>query len=272
MPSITSLNRDQGSIAPGKLADLVVLDELNTFKAGQVYMGGQLVAENGQMVVELKPFKYPAWMLNSVHLSGKMKKEDFRYLTNATGPKVKVRIMTAGVINKEIREMLPVVNGEILPDIKNDVLKMCVVERHNASGRIGRGFVKGFGLKRGAIGSSIAHNHHNLIAIGTNDADIAAVMNRISEIKGGFVAVLDGKVVGETLLPIAGLLSEKRGVELLKDMDALNQCAREVLGAPMPAIFMELSFMGLPVVPELHITDLGLVSASEFKIVPLEVE
>jgi adenine deaminase len=266
------LNRDQGSVVPGKLADLVVLDDLNTFKVNQVFIGGQLVAENDRMVVELKPFKYPTWMLDSVHISGKMKKDDFRYLTNTTSPKVNVRVMTAGVINKEIHEMLPVVSGEIMPDVKNDVLKMCVVERHTASGRIGRGFVKGFGLKRGAIGSSIAHNHHNLITVGTNDADIAAVINRLSEIKGGFVAVLDGKVVGETLMPIAGLLSEKRGSELLKDMDALNRCARELLGCSMPALFMELSFMGLPVVPELHISDLGLVSAAEFKIVPLEVE
>jgi adenine deaminase len=266
------LNRDQGSITPGKLADIVVLDDLNTFKVNQVFIGGQLTAENGQMVVDLKPFKYPAWMLDSVHVSGIMKKDDFRYLTKATGPKVKVRIMTAKLINKEIHETLPVVNGEIMPDVENDVIKMCVVERHTASGRIGRGFVKGFGIKQGAIGSSIAHNHHNLIAMGTNDADIAAVFNRLSEIKGGFVAVLDGKVVGETLLPIAGLLSEKRGVELLKDMDALNRCARELLDCQMPALFMELSFMGLPVVPELHISDLGLVSAAEFKIVPLEVE
>jgi adenine deaminase len=201
-----------------------------------------------------------------------MKGDDFRYLTKAAGPTVKVRVMTAGVINKEIDATLPVVNGEIMPAVENDVLKICVVERHTASGRIGRGFVKGFGIKRGAMASSIAHNHHNLIVVGTDDADIAAAVNRLAEIKGGFVAVQDGRVVGETWLPTAGLLSRKSGTELLSDMERLNRCAKEILGSPMPAPFMELSFMGLPVVPELHISDLGLVRASEFRIVPLEAE
>jgi adenine deaminase len=265
------IQRDLGSVTPGKLADLVVLDDLNTFKVHQVYVGGELVAEDGKMVAEIKPYQYPAWMCDSIHIKGPMKAEDFCYCTNASGSTVKVRVMTAGVINKQVFEMLPVVNGEILPDLKNDVIKMCVVERHTASGRIGHGFVKGFGLKRGAIASSICHNHHNLIAVGTNDADIAAAFNRLAEIKGGFVAVLDGKVVGETHLPIGGLLSANSGAELVAEMNTLNQRTAELLGTTMTSIFMELSFMGLPVVPELHITDLGIVLNSEYRVVPLEV-
>ena len=239
------INRDLGSVAPGKLADLVVLNDLNSFEVDRVFVGGQLMAENGKMVAELKPFTYPDWMLNSINLGGKVKSDDFRYATNVTGPKVNVRVMTAGVINKEIQEWLPVVKGEILPDVENDVLKICVVERHTGSGRIGRGFVKGFGIKRGAIGSSIAHNHHNLIVIGTNDADIAAVVNRLAECKGGFVAVQDGKVVGETLLPIAGLLSTKSGDRIVgRDGSPEPVCERDV-GLPNPCAFHGVELYGI---------------------------
>ena len=154
------------------------------------------------------------------------------------------------------------------PNIKEDLLKIAVVERHRATGNIGIGFVQGFGLKKGAIGSSVAHDSHNIVLVGTNDVDILKAVEVIQAMGGGLVAVSEGKVLASLPLPIAGLMSEASVAQVNLQLAALLRAAK-TLGCKIPDPFMTLSFLSLPVIPELKITDKGLVDVNQFKFVPL---
>jgi len=152
------------------------------------------------------------------------------------------------------------------PDISRDILKLVVVERHRATGNIGVGLVTGFGLQRGAIASSIAHDSHNIVAVGTGDEDILAAVKEIERLQGGLVVVAGGKVAGSLSLPIAGLLSDKPLETVVSKLEELEQLARDS-GATLPSPFSTLSFLTLTVIPELRLTDLGLVDVNEFKLI-----
>jgi len=155
--------------------------------------------------------------------------------------------------------------GKVLPDPQSDIIKICVVERHHGTGKMGRGFVKGFGLKNGALASTVAHDSHNIIAVGVSDFDICEAVNRLKEINGGLVAVSDGEVKSELPLPIAGLMSDK-GIEFVaKKMEKMNESASD-LGCKLRSPFMALSFLALPVIPKLKITDRGLVDVEKMRI------
>jgi adenine deaminase len=158
--------------------------------------------------------------------------------------------------------------GVAHPNIKEDILKIVVVERHKATGNIGIGFVQGFGIKKGAIGSSVAHDSHNLVIVGTNDQDILKAAEAIQTMRGGLVAVLDGRVLASLPLPIAGLMSEASVAQVNLELETLHRAAK-TLGCKIPGPFMTLSFLSLPVIPELKITDKGLVDVNQFKLVPL---
>jgi len=158
--------------------------------------------------------------------------------------------------------------GVAYPNIKEDILKIVVVERHNATGNIGIGFVQGFGIKKGAIGSSVAHDSHNLVIVGTNDQDMLKAVEVIQAMRGGLATVLDGRVLASLTLPIAGLMSEASVAQVNHQLEALHRAAK-TLGCKIPDPFMTLSFLSLPVIPELKITDKGLVDVNQFKFVPL---
>jgi adenine deaminase len=160
-------------------------------------------------------------------------------------------------------------NSYVQTDVERDLLKAVVVERHKASGNIGRGMVKGFGLKRGALASSVAHDSHNIVAIGTNDADILAAVTEVISMQGGLVAVESGHVLASLALPVAGLMSERPLAEVVENFTRLEEAAKE-LGCGLAAPFATLSFLALPVIPELRLTDLGLVDVNTFKIVDPE--
>jgi adenine deaminase len=162
-------------------------------------------------------------------------------------------------------------DGVASADPERDLAKMAVVERHKETGRIGLGFVRGFGLRRGALASTHAHDAHNVVVVGVDDDDMAAAANRLREIGGGQVAVADGRVVGEVACPIGGLISDRPVEEVASSVHAIGVAAREQLGATLPSPFMALSFMALSVVPELKLTDRGLIDVDRFEIVPLEV-
>ena len=153
-----------------------------------------------------------------------------------------------------------------MPDIDRDILKLVVVERHQATGNIGLGLVKGFGLKRGALASSVAHDSHNIIAVGTVDDDILLAVKEIERIRGGLVAVADGKVLASLALPVAGLLSDEPLSIVVSQMKKLEAIAQE-LGTTLSSPFSILSFLALPVIPELRLTDLGLVDVNKFEII-----
>jgi adenine deaminase len=179
-----------------------------------------------------------------------------------------IQLIPNQIVTKKVMKKIPLKEGVAYPDTKEDILKIAVVERHKATGNIGIGFVQGFGLKRGAIGSSVAHDSHNLVIVGTNDQDMMKAVEVIHTMKGGLAAVLNGKVLASLPLPIAGLMSEAPVAQVNVQLEALHRAAKN-LGCKIPDPFMTLSFLSLPVIPELKITDKGLVDVNQFKFVPL---
>jgi adenine deaminase len=171
------------------------------------------------------------------------------------------------IITERLEARLPIAAGACLPDLAADIVKVAVVERHGHNGNRAVGFVKGFGVRRGAIASTVCHDHHNIIAVGTDDADMALACNRLGEIEGGFVVVADGQVLAELPLPIAGLMSLGRFEEVRDGLVGLRAAARS-LGTTLDEPFLQLAFLALPVIPHLKITDRGLVDVDRFALLP----
>jgi adenine deaminase len=187
----------------------------------------------------------------------------------AKGSKVKViGIIPNSLVTENLLEEARVENGLAVADVKRDILKIAVVERHLASGNFGLGFVKGFGLKQGAMGSSVAHDSHNLMLVGTNDEDMLLAAHEIERLRGGLVVAANGHVLASLSLPIAGLMSDRPYEEANENLTALLQAAHD-LGSELHDPFMPFSFLALPVIPALRITDKGLVDVTQFRLVPL---
>jgi adenine deaminase len=257
---------DLGAIAPGYRADIVIFDHLRRFQIKKVLKDGILAAEDGKM---LSP---PIRKRKSPKVSGSVRikplKED-ALLLRSDQPLAKViQLIPDQIVTKKVIRKILLKDGLAYPNIKEDILKIAVVERHKATGNIGIGFVQGFGLKKGAIGSSVAHDSHNLVLVGTNDRDILKTVEAIQAMRGGLAAVLDRKVLASLPLPIAGLMSEDLVPQVNLQLEALHRAAKN-LGCKIPNPFMTLSFLSLAVIPELKITDKGLVDVNQFKFVPL---
>jgi adenine deaminase len=266
--------RDRGAVGPGFLADLVVLDNLNHFEVEKVYKDGRLVVDKGELTHEdeLTPApgktsrKFPSGNVNIPPI----KATDFTIRIG--GEKARVIHLVPGQILTRTRiETVKSGNGLVLSDTDTDTLKLAVVERHHATGRIGLGLVKGFGLKQGALASTVAHDSHNLIVVGVEDRDLQRAVNEIKEIDGGMVAVADGEVLARVPLQIAGLLS-REGLETVAGQVRELNLAAAKLGCVISDPFMALSFVALPVIPELKLTDRGLVDVNKFAFVPLFIE
>jgi len=258
-----------GAIAPGYRADLVTFDHLGRFRIGKVFKDGILVAENGKMLITppgRKGLKVGLRVRGSVRV-GPLKKDAFLLRSNQLLAKV-IQLIPNQIVTKKVMKKIILKEGVAYPNIKEDILKIVVVERHKATGNIGIGFVQGFGLRNGAIGSSVAHDSHNLVIVGTNDHDILKTVNVIQAMRGGLVVVSDGKVLSSLPLPIAGLMSESAVPQVYLQLEALHRAVRK-LGCKIPDPFMALSFLSLPVIPELKITDKGLVDVNQFRFVPL---
>jgi adenine deaminase len=254
-----------GAIAPGYRADLVVFEDLNEIRIHQVFKSGRLVAEGGVIlpgVIEEKKVEAE----NTFHLS-KISPEHFRIKTQGSRAKV-IETIPHQIITKKRIHKVKNENGLAVTDPSRDILKIAVVERHKGTGNIGLGFVKGFGLGNGAIASSVAHDSHNIIVVGAGDEDMAQAVQGIAKMHGGLIAVKEGKVLASLSLPIGGLMSD-RSIEEVRDR--LNQLHRTVteMGCTLAEPFMTLSFLALPVIPELKLTDKGLVDVTRFEIVPL---
>jgi adenine deaminase len=245
-----------GAIAPRYWADFIVFDDLKNFKVRQTYKKGVLVAEHGKYLA-----KNPAKVsLPRSTMNLRYKPSDF--VVKAGGAKkIKViEIVPNQIVTKTAIVKPKVLDGQIVADTSRDILKMVVVERHRATGNVGVGFVRGFKLKRGAIGSSVAHDAHNVVVAGTNDADILRAIQELEKLQGGQVAVVDGKVKAELPLPIAGLVSDEPLPKAMKLIDDLNAAAH-AMGCDLEAPFMTLSFLSLSPIPELKLTDQGLIDA-----------
>jgi len=261
-----------GGLSPGKWADMVIVNDLKEFKAEMVLIDGKIVAKEGRYLGSIGGIDVKGAVEKTVHVS-ELLPEDLKIPYSKPEGKVEVRVIEVipdQIITNEMLCELPVEKGEVLPDLEKDIVKICVIERHHGTGRIGKGFVKGFGLKEGALASTVAHDSHNIIAIGASDDEICRAVNRIREINGGLVAVSGNEIKSELPLPIAGLMSD-RGVEFVAErMDELNKSASD-LGCRLRNPFMALSFLALPVIPKLKITDFGLVDVEKMKVIPLFV-
>jgi adenine deaminase len=245
-----------GAIAPRYWADFIVFDSLKAFSVRQVYKKGLLVAEDGAYLGRASAsVTRPRGTMNLRYQAGDL------LVKSAGRKKIRViEIVPQQIVTREVIVRPKIENGEIVADPSRDLLKLVVVERHRATGNVGVGFVRGFKLKAGAIGSTVAHDAHNVIVAGTNDADILFAIQTLEDLQGGQVAVVNGRVKAELALPIAGLVSDRPLPEVIKRIDALNAAARS-LGCDLDVPFMTLSFLSLSPIPELKLTDQGLIDA-----------
>ncbi|MEI6632955.1 MAG: adenine deaminase [Chlamydiota bacterium] len=261
---------DLGAVAPGKIADIAVIDNFRDFNIEMVFKNGRLVARDGALLPAASGALRPAEPLRG-SINIQWLKREYLEIPASRG-RCRVIGLVPGQLITRVELLKPlVVAGRVVADTRRDILKMVVVERHHASPNIGRGLVRGFGLKRGAIASSVAHDSHNIIAVGTNDADIMEAVIKIRKLQGGLTAVVDGKLVASVALPIAGLMSEKSVGEVKDELNALIAVTRD-MGCTLEDPFMTLSFLSLSVIPELKLTDKGLVKVSAQKIIPLFVQ
>ena len=272
------MDHELGSITPGKCADIVFLDDLHDFRVSRVMIDGTVVAEEGAPTFQVAPFAYPEWAVRSMHVRDKVTPASFTVElpkgASVRGGRAIVRaieVAPGSIGTKEVRVELAVRHGSIQADPAHDVLKAFVFERHRATGRIGCGFVQGFGIQRGAMASTVAHDAHNLFVVGANDADMALAANTLIACGGGQAVVADGEVLALMKLPIAGIMAEETVEEASCEVHALEQ-AWEELGCAIPAPFMPMAFIPLACLPELRLTDRGLVDCTTFQFAQLAIE
>ena len=251
-----------GAIAPGYYANLTVLDDLNSVTINDVFFQGKKVASGGKPLFE--SISTGGNILTSTMQIKPYSVESFRIKANGETFPV-IEIVPGQIITNHKTARIKVKDGYMVPDIENDILKAAVVERHHATGNIGLGLVNGFGLRKGALASSVAHDSHNIVAVGTSDEDIFTAVQEIERLGGGLAAVADGKVTESLALPIAGLLSDQPLEDVVDKMSSVEKAAFS-LGTELSSPFSTLSFIALPVIPELRLTDMGLVDVLEFKI------
>jgi adenine deaminase len=257
---------DRGAIAPGYRADLMAFDDLAAPRARIVFRHGQLVARDGRMAVPARP---PSRSLRSTM---NIAWDRFDLRIPAGGRRARVigvvpnQLTTDALVDTPLFE-----NGFAQADPSRDLLKIAVIERHMASGGIGKGFVRGMGLRRGAIASSVAHDHHNLVVIGADDDSMATAARRVANLHGGMCVAEGDRVLAEVPLPLGGLMSPAPVEEVRRQLDGVVREAK-ALGSPLHDPFMAMSFLALEVIPSLKLTDRGLVDVDRFEIVPLWVE
>lgn len=260
--------KDLGAIAPGYKADLLVLPDLKAFKPDIVLKDGQVVAQDGKLVVEI-PENDAIATRNSVNVRW-ITMDDFKIPTEGEGLKQvrALEVIPHQLITKSVMSDVKVVDGNAISNVETDTLKICVIERHRATGNIGKGFVKGFNLKCGAIASTVAHDSHNMIVIGTNDFDMYTAAVALIKCQGGKVVVKDGEIISQLPLPIAGLMSDKEFDFVVEKCDELNKAAHSI-GCKLEDPFMTMGFLSLPVIPELKITDKGVFDTNKFDFVDI---
>jgi adenine deaminase len=252
--------RDFGAIAPGFLADILLLPDLKSFVP-------ELVLKRGAPVEDFPRAEVPEWVKHTVRVQPTAS-NDFQIPWEG-GPARVIALVEGQIVTEEVREEPRVEEGFAVADPARDLAKIAVVERHLGTGRVGLGFVRGFGLKRGAMATTIAHDAHNIVVVGVDDGDMARAVQRVAEIGGGLVVIADRGVQAELPLPVAGIVSDAPYEEVVEASEACLAAARE-LGCEFPAPFQTLSFLALSVIPKLKITDRGLIDVDEFEVVALE--
>jgi adenine deaminase len=266
------LSKEIGMIAPGRWADVALVDDLKNFQAEMVIAKGIVIAEGGEWKVRLPKSSYPAWVKNSVKLKRKLKAEDFKL--NVESGKSKVKANVIGVIEnhagtKHLTFDVQPVNGEIKADVARDLAKIAVVERHKATGKITMGLVSGFGFTaKCAVASTVAHDSHHMIVVGTDDEAMALAGNALARCGGGQVVVLDDKIIGLVEMKIAGLMSVEKADVVARKAESILE-GFKMCGCELNNPNMQLSLLALVVIPELRISDKGLVDVTKFDFIPL---
>ena len=266
------VSKEMGMIAPGRWADMVLVKDLNDFRADVVIAKGQVIVESGKWTVGLPKFKYPSWATKSVKLKRRLKASDFTL--EVRSEKTEVRANVIGVIENQAptRHLtfdLRPENGEIKVDMERDIAKIALVERHKGTGGITMGLVSGFGFKsKCAVASTVAHDSHHMIVVGTDEESMAAAANSLAKTGGGQVVVKDGKVIGQVELKIAGLMSNERADIVAKKAETILDGFR-ACGCTLNNPNMQLSLLALVVIPELRISDKGLVDVTKFDFIPV---
>ncbi|RDD53123.1 MAG: adenine deaminase [Candidatus Korarchaeota archaeon NZ13-K] len=268
------LAREIGSVAPSRLADILLLRDLTRVEVDTVIADGRVVAREGKLAIDMRPPSYDERYLRTVRLHKRLQPDDFRIRAPMSDGRVRVRVIEAmegSVLTKCAVEELEVRGGEILPDASRMIYKVAVVERHKASGNMGLGFVKGFGFRLGAVASTIAHDNHNLLVLGMSDRDMALAVNTLAEAGGGIVTVDGGEVLSLVRLPLAGLMSTDEPERVAEELERTYDVWRE-RGCGWVSPFMTMSLLALDVLPELRITDRGLIDTVNFRYVDLIYE
>ncbi len=256
---------DRGGIAPGLLANIVILDNLTDFNAQTVLIKGEIVAQEGKYLKETK--KYDISSVNgSINIKGfSVEKLKLKFNSDEV---IAMQVLKDGIITKKIKVKVSLNNhGEFIYDKKSDINKIAVVERHHGTGNVGVGLIKGFGIREGAIAQSVAHDSHNIMVVGMSDDDMALAVEKVNEIGGGIIVVKSGKILAELKLPIGGLMSNKSGEEVRTKFTEIHKACHEELGITEQEPIVQLSFMSLPVVPEIKITDKGLFDVEKFRFI-----
>ncbi|PAB59731.1 adenine deaminase [Anaeromicrobium sediminis] len=258
---------DRGVLAPGKLADIAIISDLKNMTIDAVFVEGNLVAAKGQMVIDIPKYVYPNTVKNSVK-RGPISKDDLEI--NASGSMATVRcieLIPDQNLSGSLEFDLKVKNGVVLPNTSEDVLGIACVERYGRNGNIGKAFVKGFGMTSGAFAESVAHDTHNIIAVGTNMEDMTLAVNRVIEMGGGLAIADRGRILDELRLPVGGLITDElTGSEVSRKIKELENTVKTKLGCKVHAPFMHLSFLALSTSPKWKITDKGLIDVNNFRI------
>lgn len=263
--------RDVGMIAPGRYGDVLIVDDIANLAVETVIANGKVIAERNEVAIELPVYKYPQWAVQSIHLGHPLQMDDFRLVTPGDGS------YTANVIGiienqaptRHLQFQVSSSSGEILTDMEQDIAKVAVIERHKGTGGVQVGLVNGFGFNVPcAIATTVAHDSHHMIVIGTSDEDMAMAANELARLGGGQIAIREGKVLGKVELPIAGLMSNERAeVVARKAGTVLN--GFKACGCQLNNPNMQMSLLALVVIPELRISDLGLVDVNQFEFIPV---
>ncbi|MDO8834876.1 MAG: adenine deaminase C-terminal domain-containing protein, partial [Vicinamibacterales bacterium] len=254
---------NRGAITPGRRADLVVFDDLQAPAPRLVFRNGQLVAQDGRMAVPPRP---PSRTLRGT-MNVAWDAVDFRIPAEGRCVRV-IGVVADQLVTRALVDEPPVVDGLALAAPERDLLKIAVIERHMASGAMGKGFVRGIGLRRGALASSVAHDHHNIVVIGADDGSMMTAARRVAAMQGGMVVAEGDTVIADVPLPLGGLMSHEP-VETVREQVATAVAAARGLGSPLHDPFMMMSFLALEVIPSLKLTDKGLVDVDRFEHVPL---
>ena len=269
------LSGEIGMIAPGRWADVLLVEDLREFYTGMTIAKGQVIAENGEMKIDLPAISYPEWATQSVHLKRLLTRDDFRLPAPVLNPALeKVTANVIGVVENQaltchLRLEVPVNDNEVHVDMKRDLAKIALIERHHGSGSVTVGLVHGFGFtKPCAVASTVAHDSHQMLVLGTDEASMAIAANRLAEVGGGQVVVKEGQVAGMVNLSIGGLMSTERAAAVARKVEEVLEGFR-ACGCKLSNANMQLSLLALVVIPELRISDKGLVDVKHFEFVPV---